>query len=232
MFRSGFALATLAAMPPIDAARELERDVALAASAHQRLLGALDDLVDELDVTAPSRLPGWTRGHVLTHLARNADGHRRIFDGAADGRVVEQYEGGAEGRNREIEGGARRPAAEQIADLRRAIWALESAWAGSTWVGEGRTTIRGVVPITDLPFRRLREVAVHHVDLDIGYELDDLPGAYVRLELRRREMAWKARQPMGMTSLPTAALEAPPALRLGWLLGRADIDGLEPAGVF
>ena len=46
------------------------------------------------------------------------------------------------------------------------------------------------------------------------------------------EMLWKARQPMGLTSLPPAALEAPPARRVGWLLGRTEIDGVAPAGVY
>lgn len=215
-----------------DPSRELDRDVEAAAGAHQRLLAALDGLGADLDVTAPSRLPGWTRGHVLTHLARNADGHRRMLLAAADGRVADQYDGGVEGRAQAIEAGAARPAAEQVADVRRAIWALEGAWATASWEGEGRTTRGSVVPVRDLPFRRRREVEVHHVDLDIGYELADLPAEYVRLELRRMEMAWRARRPMGMTPLPEAALTAPPHVRLGWLLGRAEIDGLAPAGVF
>jgi hypothetical protein len=37
---------------------------------------------------------------------------------------------------------------------------------------------------------------------------------------------------MGTTGLPEAALKAPPVLRLQWLLGRAEIDDLGPAGVF
>ena len=154
-----------------------------------------------------------------------------MLDAAADGRVVEQHEGGAAGRVQQIEEGAPRPIEVQVADLRRAIWALESAWATSAWEGEGRAVNGGVVPIRDLPFRRLREVEVHHEDLDIGYELDDLPARYVRLDLRRLGMSWTARQPMGMTGLPPAALAATPTRRLGWLLGRAEIDGVAPAGV-
>lgn len=218
-------------MPARDPYRELDRDVELAAAAHQRLLADLDALGDRLDVDAPSRLPAWTRGHVLTHLARNADGHLRMLEGAADGRIVDQYPGGAEGRRRDIAAGAGRPAGEQVAELRRASWALESAWAQSTWEGAGRATSGALIPVRDLPFLRLREVAVHHVDLDIGVELADLPAEYVRLELRRLEMAWRARQPMGMTSLPPAALAATPTARLGWLLGRTEIDGLGPAGL-
>ena len=37
-----------------------------------RLLATARTLDDDA-VRAPSPLPGWTRGHVLTHVARNAD---------------------------------------------------------------------------------------------------------------------------------------------------------------
>ena len=33
----------------------------------------------ELDIAAPSLLPGWTRGHVITHIARNADGYVNLL---------------------------------------------------------------------------------------------------------------------------------------------------------
>ncbi|MEV7393377.1 maleylpyruvate isomerase N-terminal domain-containing protein, partial [Streptomyces sp. NPDC091215] len=33
----------------------------------------------DADVRAPSLLPGWSRGHVLTHVARNADGGRNLL---------------------------------------------------------------------------------------------------------------------------------------------------------
>ncbi len=210
--------------------RDLDRYVELAAQAHQELLVALDGV--EVDVSSPSRLPGWTRGHVLTHLARNADSHRRMFDAALAGTVADQYEDGADGRARDIEAGAGRPFEEQLVDVRSTIWALEGAWATTDWTGEGRLSRGALIAVTELPFRRLREVFVHHVDLDIGYELEGLPAVYVRMELRRLEMAWRASRPMGMTPLPQAALEAPPHLRLGWLMGRAEIDGLGPANVF
>jgi hypothetical protein len=48
--------------------------------AAKELSTATDSLVDgigrltDADARGPSLLPGWTRGHVLTHLARNADG--------------------------------------------------------------------------------------------------------------------------------------------------------------
>lgn len=217
-----------------DASRDLDRDVELAAQAHQRLLAALDDLVarDALDVTAPSRLPGWTKGHVITHVTNSGDGHALILEAAAEDRVGHQYPHGVEGRAADIEAGADRPPAEQVDALRRSIWRLEGLWAASVWAGHGIGPFGHELPVRDLPFLRLREVAIHHVDLDIGHEFADLPDAYVRLELRRMEMLWKARQPMGLTGLPERALALPPPVRLAWLMGRTSIDGLAPAGIF
>jgi maleylpyruvate isomerase len=205
--------------------RALDRDIAGAAAAHQRLLATLD-ASDDVDPRTPSRLPDWTIGHVLTHIARNADSHHRLLDGLA------QYEGGAAGRAAAIEAGAGRTLGELVDDVRRAIWSLEQRWATQgDWRGEAAAT-RGTLPRTDLPFLRWRETDVHHIDLGLGYEFADLPGEYVRLELRRVEMLWAARRPMGMTALPEAALTAPPHERLAWLFGRVELDGLPPAGVF
>ena len=55
----------------------------------------------------PSLLPDWTVGHVLTHLARNADSMDRVLEAAERGDVVERYAGGGAGRDAEIEAGRR-----------------------------------------------------------------------------------------------------------------------------
>ncbi len=215
-------------MPP--PATDIERDVTLGRTVHATLLEQLSR--HPFDASGLSRLPGWNRAQVLTHLARNADGHRRMIEGAGRGQVLEQYEGGVEGRNAGIEAGANRSAAEVVDDLATAIDALETAWATTDWQGSGRRTLRGDSPIDRLPFLRAREVSLHSVDLDIGVELADLDPLYVRLELSRMEMLWTARQPMGLTPLPSAALDLLPTDRLGWLTGRLDVDGLAPAGIF
>jgi maleylpyruvate isomerase len=215
-----------------DDQRRLDREVAGAAAAHQRLLVHLDER-DPVAPDRPSRLPGWTVGHVLTHLARNADSFVRMFEGAERGDVVEQYVGGIEGRKADIEEGSTRPWGELIDDVRRSIWTLEQTWAHhSRWDGEGRSVRRGLVPVVDLPFGRWRETEVHHVDLGLGYTLHDWPDDYVREDLRRMEIQWNARRPMGMTGLPPAALQAPPHERLAWLLGRSELDDLPPADIF
>lgn len=216
-------------------ARQLDRDVAGAAAAHQGLLAMLDECLGAgaLDGAAPSRLPGWSIGHVLTHLARNADSMVRVFDAAERGEVIDRYEGGPARRNAEIDDGAGRPAAALVADVRSTIWRLEQTWSGQTrWDGRSREAPGNEVPIIELPFMRWREVEVHRADLGLGYESEDWPAEYVRQDLRLMEMRWNARRPMGMTGLPQASLDAPPHERLAWLLGRTSIGDLPPAGVF
>ena len=115
--------------------------------------------------------------------------------------------------------------------MRFSIAKLEERWDASDWQGSGIGPA-GELALKDLPFFRIREVAIHHVDLGIGYTFADLPAEYVRVELWRMGMLWKARQPMGMTALPAQALHSPPDVRMAWLLGRSEIDGLESAGIF
>ena len=56
------------------------RDLASVRDATERLLTAAAKL-DNAAVTDQSRLPGWTRGHVLAHLARNADALVNVLEG-------------------------------------------------------------------------------------------------------------------------------------------------------
>ncbi len=217
---------------PIQSA-DLRRDIAGATDAHARLVESVSGLSDD-DLRMASLLPGWTIGHVLAHVARNADSHVRMLDFGERGDVADQYEGGAAGRQAEIERDALADAAWLIADLRRANRSLEQRWStmsAAGWAGEGRSLL-GQVPLSDLPFRRWRETEVHHVDLGLAYVAESWPGAYVKLELTRLEQQWAARRPMGLTRLPDEALAAPPAHRLAWLLGRREIEGLGPAGIF
>lgn len=216
---------------------ERQAHIAGCTAAHRRLTGHLDGLLatgalDDTAVSGPSRLPGWTVGHVLTHLARNADSLVRVTEGAVRGELLDQYEHGMESRNADIEAGAARPAEDQVADVRRSIESLEAAWAACTeagWAGRFRGTIAGVLPITEVPFRRWREVEIHHADLGLpGFGPADWSPRYVAEELRRRTMEWTSRHPMGLTTLPPAALALPPHERLAWIMGRSTPEGLEP----
>jgi len=217
--------------------RDLDHHVNGCGAAHRRLVGHLEALVDSgglNDAVAlqPCRLPGWSVGHLLTHLARNADSHTRVIDGALRGEVTDQYEGGAAGRSVEIDAGAARGAQALVDDVRSSIVHLEAAWARAAaggWQGEWRSPGAGQRPLFELAFRRWREVEVHHADLGLaGFNIDDWSSRYVTEELRIRTMEWTSRQPMGLATLPEAALRLSPPVRLAWLLGRAVPDGLEP----
>jgi maleylpyruvate isomerase len=78
-------------------------------SAVGELIRAVDSLSDA-DVRAPSPLPGWTRGHVLTDLARNGEGSTRLLGRARTGESSNEYESVA-ARAAAIEEDAGRPAA-------------------------------------------------------------------------------------------------------------------------
>ena len=222
-------------------ATALNRQVEGLAASHQRLLSVLDPidgegLTDEM-VRRPSRLPDWTVGHVLTHLARNADSYTRLTMAAESGESVDQYPGGATGRNADIDAGAVRAARDQIADLRRSVYELEGAWAVArdAWFGRGRLMSGHEVPISELPLRRWREVEVHAGDLGLRELGLDGPESwstdYVRHDLAVMTMQWKSRGSMGLTDLPTAVVARPAHERLAWLLGRFDVDGVAPAGM-
>ena len=180
--------------------------------------------LDAIDPGQPSLLPDWSVGHVLTHVARNADSHHNLLDGRP------QYPS-VEFRNADIEAGARRSWDALVEDVAASAAALEKRWTITTdWTGI--TSGPKPRPRHLLPLLRQREVEVHRADLGLGYGFADMPGDYLRRDLRLMEMLWRARKPMGLTPLPEAALRLPPATRLAWMMGRTEIDGLPPADLF
>jgi maleylpyruvate isomerase len=196
--------------------------------AHVELRRTLATVADDA-VQAPSLLAGWTRGHVLAHLARNADSHVRVLLAAAAGEAVDRYPGGVAQRNGEIDEGARRTAAELRADVAAGIDRLEAAWDAMpepAW-GVVATSMGRPEPVAGLPFKRWREVELHHRDLGLAFTEDDWSDGYVRRELHHATLAWRARHAMGLTALPAAALALAPRTRLAWLVGRRHIEGLD-----
>jgi maleylpyruvate isomerase len=130
----------------------------------------------------PSGLPGWSRGHVLTHLARNADALRRGVEHAPSGEVVRLYPGGPAGRAADIEAGAGREAAEILADVVHAAEALDKA-LGAVPDGAWDSPVghpAGPIPLWRMVTMRWREVEIHRVDLAVGYGPADWPAEFVQ----------------------------------------------------
>ncbi|MET8943397.1 maleylpyruvate isomerase family mycothiol-dependent enzyme [Streptomyces sp. NPDC004542] len=215
-------------------------DLASVQEATERLLTAAARL-DNAAVTEPSRLPGWTRGHILAHLARNADALVNVLQGRP------MYES-ATARDTDIERDAPRPLDLQLADLRASGARFqETGTAPADW----SRTVELRNGVTDsaarVPFRRWIEVELHHVDLGIGYELEDLPA-----EFTEREIGFLAERFAGHRDVPPTGLrtgdgrirtttgggarggpvevEGTAADLLGWLAGRRDGSGLAVKG--
>jgi maleylpyruvate isomerase len=185
-------------------------------AAQAALSADLDGLTDE-QAGGPSALPGWSVGHVLTHIARNADSVVRRLEGAARGEMLDLYVGGLKGRAAAIEAGASRPAAELVADVRISSAAAEQAFAtlpDKAWDATSRSS-RGVEEDgRAVVFSRWREVAVHHGDLGLRPGGVPLPPALVE--------AWLPQE------LDTLAERTDPAALLAWILGRGPAPSLAP----
>ena len=181
---------------------------------HQVLLDGIAGLTDD-QARRPSLLPDWTVGHVLTHVARNADSVVRRLEGAVRGQIVDQYPGGYAGRAADIAAGAGRPAAELVEDVAETATRLEAVCLSIPEVAWERPT-RGVSgaerPARTMMLERWREVEVHHADLGLGYGPADWPEDLLA--------EWLPRE---LERLPQ---RTDPKLLLAWLIGRAEAPAL------
>jgi maleylpyruvate isomerase len=199
-------------------------DIARVSDAHERLLRAIEGLTDE-QARRPSLLAGWTIGHVLTHLARNADSHVRRAEAAVRGHMIDQYDGGYGARDAAIEAGSLRSATEISEDVRRSARAVDESWRTQpveAWAGRTRDANGRERPLFELPSRRRQEVEVHLVDLGLGLSHRDWPEEFVLEWLpRTRERMW-AQFPAETSGLTFDD----PADELAWLYGRLRRDDL------
>jgi maleylpyruvate isomerase len=193
-------------------------------SAHRQLIADVARWGDT-DLAAPSLLPGWSRGHVLTHLARNADSFVHLLHAAARGEIADQYPGGLAQREGDIERGSTRPADVVLGDLADACAAVETAFADadeSAWAGSGR----GLATPPDfnmmgLPLRRWREVEVHRGDLGGELTWRNWSDAYVERELPVQLDRVGTRLEGQLWERPAAVTDHEV---LAWLLGRNPVS--------
>jgi maleylpyruvate isomerase len=152
--------------------------------AMRRLAGTTAALGDD-EITEASLLPGWSRGHVLTHVARNADALRNLLIWARTGVMTPAY-ASQRARDEAIEAGARRKAGELLADVTESADAFRAeavplppaAWQATVSLLDGVE-----FPATQLLTKRLVEVELHHTDLGCGYRRADWPAAFATMDL-------------------------------------------------
>ena len=235
------------AAPPVDAAPD---PGAVLSEVERRTAGLLRtlDRLDDVAMAEPSLLPGWTRGHVVTHIARNADAMVNLLTWALTGVETPAYPS-MEVRSADIEAGAGRNAGDLRSDVVRSHERLmttarrlpDEAWSRAIRWGRDDST----APASIIPVLRESEVEIHHVDLDTGYtpahwsaafvartltrcsgDFADRPGTPgVTLHATDTERSWRIGDGRTVVSGPGPAL-------LGWLLGRTAGAGLsvDPSG--
>ena len=148
--------------------------------ATRRLIRTADAL-DDAAYAEPSGLPAWTRAHVLAHLALNAEGLAGALGGVLEGEPTTMY-ASDEDRDRDIDVLAEREPAvirDRLLGASTALADAISAMPDDAWDGEIERTPGGRRFATALvPAMRLREVEIHHADLDAGYSPADWDAAF------------------------------------------------------
>jgi maleylpyruvate isomerase len=204
-------------------------------AAMQRSVRALD----ERRLREPSLLPAWTRAHVIAHVARNADSHVRRLTAAMEGRIVEQYEGGMEGRAADIERAAAARRDELVDDFEQASQALFALWdrmPPETWDADLMSIGEGKQPAWWSAWSRWNELDVHHVDLAADYHPDDWPDDLVACVFEAARARSTRLVPPGLTLVlidPSGAevlrggegeemvVQGAPSSLAAWILGRS-----------
>jgi maleylpyruvate isomerase len=194
--------------------------------ATQRLLDAAR-VVAEPDLRSPSLLPGWSRAHVIAHLAGGADAMRDLLRGVRSGRDQSGQDragqdraayASAAARDAAIESGAARNTAELM------TWLADSAMAFRTvtrrlpddrWQVPVQMLDSAPFPAGELLVKRLVEVELHHCDLGIGYGPAQWPAAFGAMELAEPMGSQRAErlsyeQPAISARAKSAARPAPP----------------------
>jgi maleylpyruvate isomerase len=203
--------------------------------------------IPDADLCGPSLLPGWSRAHVIGHLARNAEALARLAAWARTGVETPMYRD-REQRAAEIQAASALPAGvlrrnldRTAKDLERALDALD----GQSWHAQVRSALGRTIPAAEIPWMRVREVWLHAVDLDADARLEDLPAEVVDallddvtatlsardgcpaicLEPADRDRRWQLGRGDGAVARSTAAG------LLGWLTGRdRDVQITSPDG--
>lgn len=203
-----------------------------------RYLEALTELSDE-DVRQPSKLPGWTRAHVITHLARNADALVRVLHAAQTGEIGSMYDS-VEQRDADIEEGATRSAeelrADAVASSGRWKEAVNELHLSQTEAQASRLPGGPTWPVKRVGILRRTEVEVHHADLGLWYTAVEWPDDFVEHLLARRkreleeagvqlQLELSDRDTM-LVGVGGPVLSGDSADVVWWLLGRGSGEGV------
>jgi maleylpyruvate isomerase len=209
----------------------------------ERFFLALVANLQDADFETPSLLPGWTRAHVVAHVARNADALRNLLTWARTGVETPMYVS-PDQRANDID----RSSGHARIDLRRDAETASSrllhaadALPDEAWSAEVHTATGRRISTEEVPWLRLRETWVHAVDLGVGATFGDVPGAVVHQLIDEVAGGLGGRPDcpavimtdgvrlwsIGPGGEAVARVTGSQTAILAWLIGRADGSDLE-----
>ena len=130
---------------------------------------------------APSSLPRWTNGHIVSHVAANAVALGNLVVWAATGIETPMY-ASTEEREAGIARGGTITATEAEDLLNTTAQDLAGGMAALTpeqWSTEVRTAQGRLLPAAEIPWLRSREVMVHAVDIDGEITFNDVEARFL-----------------------------------------------------
>lgn len=227
-----------------DAARA-ERLQAWCAVTTEFFLAALESVSDD-EFADQTALPGWSKATLVAHVHRNAEALIRLTSWVITGVPTPMY-ASPEARDHDIREASGWPSvklrdaahdsAERLAGAMRSV--PETSWGFRVKTATGRE-----IPASEIPWLRVREAAIHAVDLSSGSSLEVLPPEIVDAMIddivafrdKRGEdpscsivandgRSWA----IGATAYD-AAVHGSPTQILLWLSGRTTGAGLTPDG--
>lgn len=199
------------------------------------------------DATGPSLLPDWSRAHVLSHLACNAEGGSRLLEGVVSGTPGWEYRDLAT-RATDIELGARAPVEVLVARVEETARRFDESCAAvqdRQWATLVTWTTGHQNGASEVVMSRLFEVEIHHVDLAAGRRVDDWSTDFVAtvFEVVARAFATRSDFPPMTIELDDVhqryrlgtrkthmLIEGNRVDVLAWLLGRASGSSLAVVG--
>ena len=208
-------------------------------AASDRLLATVEGLSDA-GFEEPTVLPGWSRGHVVAHLALNAEGLAAALSGLESGSRRPIY-ASADARDADIDALAA-AAPDMVRErLRSGVVTFADAVrhvSPESWSGTVDRLPDGpsLPALVTLPMRH-REVEIHHADLGAGYAHTDWPAPFVGelLDVVTLDQAGSGPFTVEATDLgrswSVGEGDGPTVRGAGsalgwWLVGRGDGEGL------
>ncbi|MFC4950622.1 maleylpyruvate isomerase family mycothiol-dependent enzyme [Pseudonocardia sp. GCM10023141] len=156
--------------------RSLTTTLAWGGDGAAHLRGLMARMGDDAFV-APSALPGWSRAHVLSHVALQADGMINLLTWARTGTPTPAY-ASVEQRDADITAGALRAPAtirEDVISSSDRLAKVVREMPAQAWAVQVANPQGVEFPAIDIPWLRAREMWIHAIDLDVGASFADLP---------------------------------------------------------